>query len=158
MTECVIFVGLPGSGKTTFYRQRLSGTHRHISKDLWPSAANKDARQVARLREALAARVPVVIDNTNPSVADRAALIAIAREFGARIVGYHFTASTREAVGRNRGREGRQRVPDVAIFTVAKRLAAPARGEGFDELYSVRIADDGAFQVAPLPEDNRVES
>lgn len=151
MTECVIFAGLPGAGKTTFYHQRLSGTHRHISKDLWPNAANKDARQAAALREALGAGLSVVVDNTNPATADRAAIIAIAREFGARVVGYHFTASTREAVGRNRGRQGRERVPDVAIFTVAKRLTAPVRAEGFDELYAVRIAEDGAFHVTPLP-------
>jgi predicted kinase len=149
VTECVILVGLPAAGKTTFYHQRLSGTHRHISKDLWPNAANKDARQAAQVRKALADGIAVVIDNTNPSVADRAALIAIAREFGSKVVGYHFTASTREAVGRNRGREGRQRVPDVAIFATAKRLTPPARSEGFDELYTVRIADQGAFEVTP---------
>jgi predicted kinase len=151
VAECVIFIGLPAAGKTTFYHQHFAATHRHVSKDLWPNAANKDARQAAQLREALAAGVPVVVDNTNASVADRAALIAIAREFAARIVGYHFTATTREAVGRNRAREGRQRVPDVAIFTVAKRMTPPLRAEGFDELYAVRAIDNGTFQVTALP-------
>lgn len=149
MSECVVFSGLPGSGKTTFYHRRFGATHLHVSKDLWPKAPNKDARQARVLRDALGRGRPVVIDNTNPTVADRAAVIAIAKEFGARVIGYHFTATTREAVGRNRGREGKQRVPEVAIFTVAKRMQAPARDEGFDELFTVAIAEDGEFRVAP---------
>ena len=149
MPECVILVGLPASGKTTFYQQRFAATHRHISKDHWPNAPRKDERQAQLLRSALSAGVPVVIDNTNPGLADRAAIIQVAREFGARVTGYYFTASTREAVGRNRGREGKQRVPDVAIFTKAKRMVVPTREEGFDELYRVRIAEDGTFVVSP---------
>ena len=148
--ECVIFVGLPASGKTTFYQQRFAATHRHISKDLWPNAPRKDERQAQLLRSALSAGAPVVIDNTNPALADRAAIIKVAREFGARVIGYYFTASTREAVGRNRGREGKQRVPDVAIFTKAKRMVVPTREEGFDELYRVAIRDDGSFDVAAV--------
>ena len=147
MTECVIFVGLPASGKTTFYEQRFAATHRHISKDHWPNAPKKDARQAQLIRSALAAGVPVVVDNTNPAVADRASIIGLARELDARVVGYYFTATTREAVGRNRGREGKQRVPDVAIFTKAKRMVAPAWEEGFDELYRVAIGPDGTFEV-----------
>jgi len=148
--ECVIFVGLPASGKTTFYNRRFAATHAHISKDHWPNATKKDARQAALLREALAAGKPVVIDNTNAAVIDRAQVIAIAREFGARVIGYYFTATTREAVGRNRGREGKQRVPDVAIFTKAKRMAPPTRVEGFDELYRVAIREDGEYDVTPV--------
>ena len=147
MPECVILIGLPASGKTTFYQQRFAATHRHISKDHWPNAPRKDVRQAQLIRSALAANVPVVVDNTNPALSDRASIIEVAREFRARIIGYYFTATTREAVGRNRGREGKERVPDVAIFTKAKRMAVPTREEGFDELYRVAIRDDGTFDV-----------
>jgi predicted kinase len=70
--------------------------------------------------------------------ADRAAIIAIAREYGARITGYFFDVSTRDAVARNQQREGRAKVPKVAIFTSAKRLVPPALAEGFDELHTVQ--------------------
>jgi predicted kinase len=147
--ECVIFAGLPASGKTTFYQQRFAATHRHISKDNWPNATRKEARQAALIRQALGAGASVVVDNTNPSRADRGAIIALARAAAARVIGYYFDASTRAAVGRNRGREGSARVPDVAIFTAAKRMVAPAMDEGFDELYRVSIRDDGGFDVGP---------
>ena len=149
--ECVIFVGLPASGKTTFYQRRFSETHRHISKDHWPTASNKDARQAELVRAAFADHSSVVIDNTHPAAADRAPVIALARAYGARVIGYYFTATTREAVGRNRGREGKQRVPDVAIFTKAKRMSAPTLAEGFDELYSVAIDPAGEFIVSAMP-------
>ena len=151
LIQVVIFAGLPASGKTTFYQQRFSATHRHISKDHWPNLARKDSRQAELIRSSLKSGVSVVVDNTNPTIADRAAIIDIAREFGARVVGYQFVATTREAVGRNRGREGKQRVPDVAIFTKAKRMVAPTRAEGFDELYRVAIREDGGFDVSAAP-------
>jgi predicted kinase len=157
VAECVIFIGLPASGKTTFYHQRFAATHRHISKDHWPAAASKDARQAALISTALSEAVPVVVDNTNPAIADRAAIIALARKHGARIVGYHFTATTREAVGRNRGREGKERVPDVAIFTKAKQMVIPTRAEGFDELNAVSICEDGTFEVRPIGGDGRIQ-
>jgi len=146
----VIFVGLPASGKTTFYQRRFAATHQHISKDLWPKTSNKDRRQAELMRLALSQGQSVVIDNTNPALADRAPVIALARQFGARVIGYYFTATTREAVGRNRGREGQARVPDVAIFTRAKRMAKPLLEEGFDELYAVSIDPSGDFSVQPM--------
>lgn len=148
--ECAILVGLPASGKTTFYGRRLSATHRHVSKDHWPTAAGKGARQAQQIRATLAAGDSVAVDNTNPTLQERAEIIAIAREHGARVVGYYFSASTREAVGRNRGREGPGRVPDVAIFTKAKQMVVPTAAEGFDALYRVRIAEDGSFEVRPM--------
>ena len=148
--ECVVFVGLPASGKSTFYRQRFASTHTHISKDLLPRSANKSVRQARDLRGALGTGQSVVVDNTNPAVADRAEIIGVARQLGARVIGYYFAATARDCVGRNRGREGASRVPPVAIFTAAKRLVVPTKEEGFDELWQVTIRPDGGFDVESM--------
>lgn len=149
--QCVIFVGLPATGKTTFFRQRFASTHEHVSKDNWPNATKKTARQARLIADALSSGRSVVVDNTNPTVDDRRAVIDQAHALGARVIGYYFDASTRDAVGRNRGRTGRQRVPDIGIFAIAKRLVPPRWEEGFDELYRVSIAEGGAFDVRPDP-------
>ncbi len=146
MTEVAILVGLPGAGKSTFYRERLAATHRHVSKDLLKNAKNKQTRQDALVREALTAGESVAVDNTNVSPAERATVIAIARELGARIVGHYIEAATREAVARNERRPEKQgRVPKVAIFTCAKRLVPPSLAEGFDELHTWRVTQGGRF-------------
>ena len=46
----------------------------------------------------------------------------------------YFETDVRTAIMRNRQREGRERVPDVAIFTTKKKLVPPALDEGFDEV------------------------
>ena len=148
--ECVLLIGLPASGKTTFYRRHFAETHEHLSKDLWPNVSNKDRRQAELMRQALSTGHSVVIDNTNTALADRAPVIAIARQYGARVIGYYLATTTREAVGRNRGREGKARVPDVAIFARAKRLVVPSAQEGFDELYSVTIESNGDFTLQAM--------
>ena len=88
----------------------------------------------------------MAVDNTNVGVADRAPLIALGRELGARVVAYVLAAPVKVALARNRGREGKARVPDVAVFVAAKRLQPPTRAEGLDAVYQV-TAEDGAFRV-----------
>ena len=153
MSECVILVGLPGAGKTSFYEQNFAASHRHISKDLWPNAAGREARQRRELADALASGASVVVDNTNPSIADRAAIIAIAHASGARVIGYFFDVTTRQAIARNAERRDRKKVPNVAIFTVAKRLVPPTPAEGFDELFRVTLTPDRTFSVSGIAAD-----
>jgi predicted kinase len=147
--ECVILIGLQAAGKTSFYRERFEPTHVHISKDGFPHARDRNARQAALVAAALGEGRSVVIDNTNPTPADRCPVIAIARHFGARVVGYYFDATSRSSLGRNRGRQGKARVPDVAILATAKRLVPPSLDEGFDELHTVRLTEAGTFEVGP---------
>jgi hypothetical protein len=94
MTECVILVGLPASGKTTFYQRNFASSHIHISKDNWPNAPRKGVRQARMIAEALSQGRSIVVDNTNPTIDDRRAIIDVAHAHGARIVGYYFDAST----------------------------------------------------------------
>lgn len=148
--ECVILIGLPASGKSTFFRQRFAATHDHVSKDLLRHNRRPQRRQEQLIEESLAAGRSVVVDNTNPSAAIRAPLIAAARKHGATVVGYFFVGEAADALRRNRGREGRARVPDVAIFVARKKLEAPTVSEGFDRIYSVRINEtEQTFEVTP---------
>lgn len=141
--ECVILIGLPGSGKTTFFRERFASTHTHVSKDNFRHARNRKDRQRKMLADELAAGHSVVVDNTNPSPLERAPIIAAARQAGARVVGYFFDVPVRLALVRNRQRAGVARVPDVAVFTIAKKLRPPSREEGFDRLFRVSFAESG---------------
>jgi len=45
---------------------------------------------------------------------------------------------------------GKDRVPNVAIFTIAKRLEPPTGDEGFDQLFRVRIAKDRSLHVEQM--------
>jgi len=134
VVEFVILIGLPGAGKSSFYRDRFAVTHAHVSKDLMPNAPRRDDRQAREIDAALGGGKSVVVDNTNPSAEVRAPLVAIGRRHGARIVAIYFETDVRTAIMRNRQREGRARVPDVAIFTTKKKLMPPTLEEGFDEV------------------------
>ena len=145
--ELIIFVGLQASGKSTFYHARFSATHEHISKDLFRNNKNRNRRQRQLIETALRAGNSVVVDNTNPTVEERQPLIGLGREYGARIVGYYFESQVRRCLERNRQRTGQARVPDVALYATAKKLARPSYSEGFDELYGVCVTGDSEFEV-----------
>jgi predicted kinase len=117
-----------------------------VSKDLMRSTRDRNARQLALVAQALAAGRSAVVDNTNLRLTDRAPLIAAARAAGAKVVGYFFDATAKDCLARNRGREGKARVPDVAIHVARARLEPPTREEGFDALFIV-TAEGGEFHL-----------
>jgi predicted kinase len=141
--ECVIFIGMQATGKSTFYRERYFNTHIRINLDMLRTRH----REQVLTKACIEARQPYVIDKTNPSIADRAKYIAPAKAAGFRVAGYYFASKLHEAMARNAGRTEAHRVPDKGLLGTHARLQLPTRGEGFDELFYVQIAADGAFSV-----------
>jgi predicted kinase len=149
--ELVVLSGLQGAGKTTFFRARFADTHAHVSRDLFRNNPSPERRQRQLVEEAAAAGRSVVVDNTSVRRADRAALVALARALGLRAVLYWFAPDAKACFARNARREGKAKVPVVAILATAKRAEPPAPDEGFDEVHTVRAEAGGGFTVGPPP-------
>ncbi len=151
--ELILLIGLQAAGKSTFYRQRLADGYIHISMDLLRNNPHPARRQAQLIEQALQAGQSVVVDNTNPTPEVRAPLIALGRLYGTTITGYYFPPDAAGSIKRNAAREGKQKVPPVAIYATRKKLRAPSYAEGFNQLYSVEIAENGAFQVRSWVEE-----
>ena len=141
--EAVIFVGVQGAGKTTFYRERFFDTHVRISLDVLKTRQ----REEALVKACLAAKQPFVVDNTNPLPEDRARYVPAAQAAGFRVVAYFFESTFRDALRRNNEREGKKKVPPAAIGGTLKKMQPPKHEEGFDAIQRVRISERGEFQI-----------
>ena len=137
MKTLVILMGLQGSGKSTFYQKYLAEKLVRVNLDTLKTRH----RERLLIEECLRTGVDFAIDNTNPTRADRAAYIPAARAAGYRVIGCFMESKIRDCLERNKHREGKARVPDVAILGTSRRLEMPSYEEGFDELYFV--SNDG---------------
>jgi predicted kinase len=144
--EAIVLCGVQGSGKTTLYRDRFLDTHVRVSMDLLRTRH----RESEFLRLCLETRQPFVVDNTNPTPADRRRYVEPARAAGFRVVGYLVDVDDAEALGRNAERAGRARVPAAGVVGTARRLQRPTLEEGFDELWHATAAPGGGWRVEPL--------
>jgi predicted kinase len=142
--EAVILCGVQGGGKTTLYRDRFLETHARISMDLLRTRA----REQAFLTTCLETRMPFVVDNTNPTVADRRRYVEPARAAGFTVVAYLVEVDHAVASGRNAARE--RVVPAAGLRDVARRLVRPTPEEGFDALFHATAARDGGWRIEPL--------
>ncbi|HEY6467451.1 MAG TPA: AAA family ATPase [Candidatus Acidoferrales bacterium] len=141
--ETVIFVGVQGSGKTTFYQERFADTHVRISLDVL-----RTRRREQLLFEAcLQGRQPFVIDNTNPLALDRAKYVESARAAGFHVAAYYFETSLRDAIRRNNRRTGKKKIPVPGVAGTFGKIQRPTLAERFDALYVVTISPEGSFVV-----------
>jgi predicted kinase len=141
--EAVIFIGLQGAGKSTFYHERFFATHMRINLDMLKTRH----RERCFLQACIETRQPFVMDNTNPTQAERQVYIEMAKQAGFRVIGYYFQSKVEDCKRRNERRPVQERIPVLGILGAAGRLQIPSRKEGFDELYYVRIDDGNQFVV-----------
>ena len=145
--KAIILIGLPGSGKTTFYNEYFYDAV-HINLD----ELHTRNKEMIAIRECLDSGKDLVIDNTNPTKVDRERYIPLAKENSYRIIGYYFSAKISDCIRRNSQREGKARVPDKAILAIYNKLEIPSYEEGFDELYYVMTGDND-FRIEEWKED-----
>jgi predicted kinase len=136
--ELVVMVGLQGSGKSTWVAEHLAGSHAVVSKDHWPNARHREARQRRVVAELLAVGASVVVDNTNPSPAERVPLVELGRAAGVRVRAVFVDTPFEVCRQRNEARSGRARVPDVGLLSTAARLVPPGTADGFTDVRVVR--------------------
>jgi predicted kinase len=66
--EMILFIGMQASGKSTFYKERFFDSHVRISMDLLRTRN----RERIFIQTCLSTQQRLVVDNTNPTRAERA--------------------------------------------------------------------------------------
>lgn len=136
--EIIVLTGIPGSGKSTFCEKYFKGEYVRVNLDTLKTRANEDKL----IAECIENNISFVVDNTNVSVEKREKYIKIAKEIDCKLISYYIPTPKKIALDRNSLRTGKARVPNVAIYTMAKDLVEPSKEEGFDEMYVVDNTKD----------------
>ncbi len=142
----VLAIGLPGSGKTTWFKRRGVTP---LSSDLLRSILFDDITEQryqglvfstlrSLLRARLIARMPWnYVDASNLSAHERRQWIKMAKGFGYEVHAVFFDVSVEVCLERNRRRE--RQVKEDVVQRMAARLKAPSFEEGFAKITVVRV-------------------
>ena len=133
----MILIGLPASGKSSFYKQYFFDTHLRLSLDL----LRTQHREQRFFQVALETQTRLVIDKTNASRAERALYLGPLRQAGYKVRGYYFQSRIEDCLARNAQRSGKARIPDAGVRGTAGRLELPVIAEGFEQLFYVSLVN-----------------
>jgi predicted kinase len=147
MSTAVVFCGLQGSGKSTFFARHFAATHIRLNLDMLRTRHREDVL----LHACLAVGQPFVADNTNPTPPQRARYATLARAAGfAAVECYWFDTPVEVCVARNADRPEATRVPEIGVRGTAAKLVPPTRAEGFDKVWRVSLGEGGEVVVEGL--------
>src|SRR3954462_14383212 len=142
----VLAIGLPGSGKTTWFKRRGVTP---LSSDLLRTILFDDITEQryqglvfstlrSLLRARLIAKMPWnYVDATNLSSHERRQWIKMARSFGYEVQALFFDVPLEVCMERNSRRE--RAVQEDVMRRMAEKLRAPSFKEGFSKIVVVRV-------------------
>jgi predicted kinase len=146
----VLAIGLPGSGKTTWFRRRGVTP---LSSDLLRNILFDDVEEQryqglvfstlrSLLRARLIARMPWnYVDATNLSIHERRQWIKMAKSFGYEVQAVFFDVPLEVCLERNSQRD--RSVSEDVMRKMAEKLKPPVFEEGFDKITVVRVKSAG---------------
>jgi predicted kinase len=146
----VLAIGMPGSGKTTWFRRRGVTP---LSSDLLRNILFDDVEEQryqglvfstlrSLLRARLIARMPWnYVDATNLSVHERRQWIKMAKSFGYEVQAVFFDVPLEVCLERNSKRD--RSVSEDIMRKMAEKLKPPVFEEGFDKITVVRVKSAG---------------
>ncbi|GGH10406.1 ATP-binding protein [Silvibacterium dinghuense] len=147
----VLTIGLPGSGKTTWFKRRSVTP---LSSDMLRSILFDDITEQryqglvfstlrSLLRARLIAKMPWnYVDATNLSPHERRQWIKMAKSFGYDVQAVFFDVPLEICMERNSRRE--RVVSDEVMKKMAERLRPPSFKEGFSKIVVVRVKNPAA--------------
>jgi predicted kinase len=142
----VLAIGLPGSGKTTWFGRRGITP---LSSDLLRNILFDDVEEQryqglvfstlrSLLRARLIARMPMnYVDATNLSIHERRQWIKMAKSFGYEVQAVFFDVPLEVCLERNRARD--RSVSEDVMRRMAEKLKPPVFEEGFEKITVVRV-------------------
>ena len=146
----VLAIGLPGSGKTTWFRRRGVTL---LSSDLLRNILFDDVEEQryqglvfstlrSLLRARLIARMPLnYVDATNLSSHERSQWIKMAKSFGYEVQAVFFDVPLEVCLERNSKRD--RSVSEDVMRKMAEKLKPPVFEEGFAKITVVRVKSAG---------------
>ncbi|MEO8724481.1 MAG: ATP-binding protein [Acidobacteriaceae bacterium] len=156
----VLAIGLPGSGKTTWFKRRGVTP---LSSDLLRNLLFDDITEQryqglvfstlrSLLRARLIAKMPWnYVDATNLSAHERRQWIKMSRSFGYEVHAVFFNVPIEVCLARNARRE--RRVDPEMITSMSERLRPPSFKEGFSKIVVVKVKDpQKAIEQAQNPQ------
>jgi len=146
----VLAIGMPGSGKTTWFRRRGVTP---LSSDLLRNILFDDVEEQryqglvfstlrSLLRARLIARMPWnYVDATNLSIHERRQWIKMAKSFGYEVQAVFFDVPLEVCLERNSKRD--RSVSEDVMRKMAEKLKPPVFEEGFEKITVVRVKSAG---------------
>jgi predicted kinase len=156
----VLAIGLPGSGKTTWFKRRAVTP---LSSDLLRTLLFDDITDQryqglvfstlrSLLRARLIAKMPWnYVDATNLSPHERKQWIRMAKSFGYEVQAVFFDVPLAVCLERNSKRE--RQVTDEVMHKMAEKLRPPTFKEGFEKITVVRVKGQPGAEPASAPAD-----
>ncbi|XP_053206998.1 uncharacterized protein F21D5.5-like [Panonychus citri] len=149
-SHCIVFIGLPGAGKSTFFNELLSTKgYFRINRDEL-GTMDKCTREFEKyVKSSTSNQTKLVIDNLNVDLVSRGSWLSLCKVHNLTPIAFQFNISREHAIHNNNYRRllnqmspnsTSQSVPEWLISKHSKNLVQPTIKEGFSSLFKINFS------------------